>query len=327
MGGVIGTPKAITYAIANAQFDSMWRLSKLYRPKTSSEAAAAEKREEPSETLPEWVKAFDALLRDNLGSDYEHYLDFLVEVHPITVTDANAETMNDIYEKYIQNHAVGIVSITEDGRIRGDKMTQSELYCFNHCDWKGYRKGRDRTRGDVENPVGLHPVCNKGSPVMKSTTDVDKRGGDRKNGVWKHAESEVINTVSHSFKDWKEKPTFKTFLEANRVEIQMVLPDLFEAPSKAAHSDRQYQLLLDEPHSYSYGYNDYHGVDSSPLPITGDSNQYFDGLMMGGLFGGGAMILIMVVFCMGLAIGMAIYRSCMQPTELDKENDEEDSSL
>eukprot|EP01084_Bolivina_argentea_P218746 371140_1 len=178
MGGVIGTPKAITYAIANARFDSMWRHSKLYRPKTSSEAAAAEKREESSETeLPKWVKAFDALLRDNLGSDYEHYLDFLVEVHPITVKDANAATMKDIYKKYIQNHAVGIVSITEDGRIRGDKMTQSELYCFNHCGWKGYMKGSKRSRGDVENPVGLHCVCKEGSPVMKSATkDVDERG-------------------------------------------------------------------------------------------------------------------------------------------------------
>eukprot|EP01083_Nonionella_stella_P072341 194991_1 len=151
MGGVIGTPKAITYAIANARFDSMWRHSKLYRPKTSPEASAAEKGEEPEEfetEVPEWVKAFDALLRDNLGSDYEHYLDFLVEVHPITVTDAEAGTMNGIYKEFIQNDAVTPVRIN-------DKMTKSELYCFNHCDWKGYRKGRERTRGAVENPVGL----------------------------------------------------------------------------------------------------------------------------------------------------------------------------
>eukprot|EP01083_Nonionella_stella_P293322 997521_1 len=102
----------------------MWRFSKLYRPKTSE--AAAEKREEPSETkLPKWVKAFDELLRDNLGSDYEHYLDFLVEVHPITVTDAEAGTMNGIYKEFIQNDAVTPVRIN-------DKMTKSELYCFNN---------------------------------------------------------------------------------------------------------------------------------------------------------------------------------------------------
>eukprot|EP01083_Nonionella_stella_P178816 632924_1 len=297
MGGLSSvfksSDKQIEYFIQTTKFTKVWNAYK-----TSASAGVSHADED------HWVSELIELLKAQLGDDFKHNLDFLIEVDPITRNDATPKEMEKIYKTFIKSGSVNV----------GFAPLKKAFTDFSFCKWKTYDLGYDRK-----------PRC---SGTLIASSEAIPTGGDVRKGLWKRAEAAVISQISPSFDSLKETASFKTFLETHKDDISPFFPELFGAST--AHLAQYNELELEYPslfdhddsndYHYSVGYN--HDVYSHPLAIDGDSNKYFHGLMVGGLIGGGAIIFILVVFCMGLAIGMAIYRAYMQREikELEKEN-------
>eukprot|EP01083_Nonionella_stella_P280197 953083_1 len=100
-----------------------------------------------------------------------------------------------------------------------------------------------------------------------------------------------------------------------------------EEPISHAHSgyynNLDYRSLFDDSAPLIHHYENELQLDPAYSIAHYEDGEYYNGLMLGGVIGGGSIVAILVVFCLGLAFGMLVCFGYQQKKSLEESKNED----
>eukprot|EP01083_Nonionella_stella_P014527 40783_1 len=270
---------------------------------------------------PEWVDGMFSFL---LGYAFEKHqfetIAFLYEVammeHSIPETKQR-EAMVDIFKTYIVDKSK-ITCVPLSTMIEEDARFPVNIADTNRAAFIAY------LLKDTSGPEDCVPKP-ESEWFMTDSGVIDPKETD---GAWQKAVKELIALVNvNTYEHWKNGKYFRDFILKHQEKLQHDLgfdyietckPKLFEAE---AH--------LNAYNHYNADYREHYSQNGLRQPHLHRDRKYDHGytnpstFIVGGVLGATSIVLIMIVFCVGLALGMILYRNYMQHKALKRTDDDD----
>eukprot|EP01083_Nonionella_stella_P081692 225196_1 len=208
-------------------------------------------------------------------------------------------------------------------------------YSIDFGDMSGVRKLIEVKRGILIRTEGAYGgkvneifVYDKGTKLVNPTDyDVVK---------WRAAHGEMLRLKHMAARDFEtiNKELHQDYENELPIKIEFggkTYPTLkkTEAPvhviSKAhsGYNNLDYRSLFDDSAPLIHHYENVLQLDPPYSIAHYEDGEYYNGLMLGGVIGGGSIVAILVVFCLGLAFGMLVCFGYQQKKSLEESKNED----
>eukprot|EP01083_Nonionella_stella_P267147 902743_1 len=292
-----------------------------------SNLASALTKEAAGDEADDWFLVFLRLFQAKMAKDFntEQFL-LLIELDPITTANADKQEMDRLYNKYLRDTPFATTEAPEATfLVNLDRDFSNALGNLMKCEWKPYVVGESKPSATTE------PECGTTDPIIESTADYSGRPRWRtiQVGIWKRVQNEVLETAQDSFRTLSGTDEFKAFVKKYQTKIAKDVPEAIVV-ADTAHSGHYNQLefrnqqhVIHSAHSLPFSdhnhyqplisgeYNDVSGSESNPL-------------LIGGVVGASAVVIIMLIFCLGVAFGMIFYWGYSQKRTLEEKKEKKE---